>query len=272
MLSCMKCEGTGRYTNTLGIEVVCPCTLQSNPKPVVTPPRLTQVDAIICSSKAKCLIPDYRLKDDFNVKALHQRVEDFYGVKDANGVQILEYEKLMCSILCSIEQEGKLPCSYLIGAPRGFGKTTLANTCIKILNKQGKNVVPYTSLMDIYELYILNAKNQFIENRYTTIQECHDNRTELIQEYTLKDYLECDVLFTHLLSPEFKYQEIAMLRLLLAHRGKIGKPTIVFTNIPLTSYLYFKDDKRYFWDEYVDYNAKQTLNYSTLVYKFFFKK
>lgn len=272
MLECPKCHGAGKYVGKFGIETLCECTYTHPIKPVSKPINvITQADKIVCGSTAKCLIPDYRLDDNFTVKELRERIEQFYGSKKLEIKQIEEYEQLMCSILCTIEQNGKLPRSYIIGAPRGLGKNTLANTCIKLLNKQEKKVVPYTSLTDIYELYILNLKNQFVENRYTKIQECHDNRSEIIQEYTLKDFLECDVLFTHLISPEFKYQEITMLRLLLSHRGKVGKPTIVFTSIPLTSYLYYKDDKRYFWDEYLDYQDNSKVSYATLNYKFYFK-
>lgn len=242
---------------------------QASDMSAITAPKIVLADAI--SAKSHGLVPEARIGDSFNTQVLKERINAFYGNKKLDIKNIDEYEKLMCSILTSIEFNNPLPCSYLIGAPRGLGKTTLANTCIKHLHKQGKRVVPYTSLLDIYALRLAQAKQTYHDDRYTNLMETPELASDLINDYTLTDFLNCDVLFTHLICPEFRVEEISILKLLLMHRGKLGLPTVVFLNMPLKFYLMQKDDKRYFWDEFVAYTDLDNPGYTTLNYKYCFK-
>lgn len=274
-VKCLTCMDKGSYTDEdTGIDIRCNCTLVDKYKDKevqIKDDGVKKGDNI--SAELIGLVPKERMEDNFSVEILKDRIIEQYGVRGYSIKGYNPYEELMATILYKIENKERIMSSYLIGSPNGMGKTTLANTSIKIMHKQGKKAVAYISLLELYDVYIehLNRISEISDGIGVRFKDSNGDYGEKYSEVDekavkWKDVIDAEVLFTSLTSPEFSRLEISMLKIILNGRGKKMKPTIVFTDFALGAYTSKGKDGYYFWDEYIDYSTGKYLCYDKLRY------
>lgn len=262
VVACSLCGDTGKYVNSMGIEVTCKCTYEDIKVPLMPlKTGLTMGDNE--SAVYNGFVPEGRMNDNYSEEILRERVsaqyEGMYHV-----VNFENYITTLNNILYSITNGQNLPGSYIIGAPNGFSKTTFANTCIKILEKQGKKAAPYASLVEIFEVYkkydnkvrlkeVMDVDHEDLKGE-SVYPIDRSFLPDYLTRHGMKVYLDADVLFTNLTRVNYKERELAILALLTEARAKQGKCTIIFTDISLQYYTNVDKDKMRFWDEWIDHS------------------
>lgn len=178
---------------------------------------------------------------------------------------------------------GKLPVrSYIIGAPNGFGKTSLANECITILFKLGRVCAPYISLTELAQLRQANDKDLLqglssavvyhktwsdtpSEKEYNSIlrkgieEPAYEKKPiNIIGRFSYSEYLNCSVLFCYFSDARAKQIESEMLKTVLTIRASKGLPTIAMLSTSLNVYTRDPYLSQYVWDEILEYNEHGT--------------
>ena len=204
------------------------------------------------TDKFKAIVPEERRADEFNIEFVKDNISKMAIAQGYKVVGFNGYIKTINSILTQINNY-KLERSYIIGAPNGFGKTTFVYTALKRLLAQNKKVAPYISLSELAEKKVeydneLTAKLR----NYNKTQNIEKNK----DEFTWRDFLDADILFTYLSSLESKQVETSILSHLLKVRSNNGKATIVMVSTPLTAYTTDNKLKEYYWDEMLEYNTR----------------
>lgn len=193
------------------------------------------------------------------------------GIKEQYRVYgFRDYQRILSNILFSIKA-GSLPNrSWLIGAPKRFGKIEFVNDAIKFMAKQDMKCVPYISLTELsdkkYERDTEIAKNEAVkkvmktaifdeEKVYITADNGREIRKpvrNITEMHTWSDYTQADVVFCFFTTVSNKEIESMTLKTLLDIRGSKGLPTIVFMDMSLDAYTSNEKLKEWVWDKILD--------------------
>lgn len=216
-----------------------------------------------------------------------RREKNIYKVMNFN-----KYEDVTCKILGTIKS-GQLPeQSYLIGAPRGFGKATFANECILQLFRKGFKCVPYISLWELEQIRVDNERkmmkpynlgvarvdpetgktyfstdinraggesgNYIYRNdaKYEAVRFMNKAPEVITGKYSFSEYINADVLFTFFSGISSKEVESKCLWQVLQLRGVKGLPTIVMMATSLDPYLNDPELRRNVWDDIRTFDEK----------------
>lgn len=247
--TCKICNGTGIVQDELG-EFKCVCMVAEIPTgsneicDKIDYRELSSVESVLIDEG---VIPEERVKDLYDSEVTRKYIDDIYT---ANGLKIIRYdiyEEMLNGILGKLRMGIPLGGSYIIGSPNGFGKTTFANTCIKVAASRGGKVVPAITLLELSD-YILD-KEQPAKKPKKYDEDGTEHKKK--QEFTWHDYVNADIVFVELTDFNVRKAEVPTLSVLLKSRSYKSKPTIVLTTNPLK--LYFSDinDKTYYWMEMV---------------------
>lgn len=254
MATCLKCEGTHKYIDELtGLEIDCTCDLAGQPETTLQGQKKSKQDAkdyaLIHS-----IIPEDRIDDEFDINFLKSSIREMskaegYIVKNFNA-----YEEALNNITGKIILGEKKHSSYLIAAPNGFGKTTFVNTAIKACILQGWTVAPYTSLLEIRELQLLQLgylKGLTFpgEADYKNVKAEREQKERVFESFeqrlkdiyikkgiTYRDFTEAKLLFISLSSPAYSDIELPALKFILNERAKVQRATIVMSEYPIRDY------------------------------------
>lgn len=250
---CIKCGFTGLIEDPItGIKAVCDCQyrekmrLEKEQNERVEFERRNIRLGITDQRMFELVIPEDRRESDFQ----EQKAKEHIGsMAVAQNVKIKNYQNYVTGIielLNDIENDS-LNQSYLIGSPSGFGKETAVYTAIKRLLSKGKKVVPYKSLAELGDIKVEYEKELLRQMRgvYSGSKEKSD--------FTWKDYLEADVLFTYLSSVASKELESEVLYGIINIRSKNGLPTVVTTTFPIEAYTSVPKLKQRYWDDMLAY-------------------
>ena len=193
------------------------------------------------------------------------------GIKEQYRVYgFRDYQRILSNILFSIKA-GSLPNrSWLIGAPKRFGKIEFVNDAIKFMAKQDMKCVPYISLTELsdkkYERDTEIAKNEAVkkvmktaifdeEKVYITADNGREIRKpvrNITEMHTWADYTQADIVFCFFTTVSNKEIESMTLKTLLDIRGSKGLPTIVFMDMSLDAYTSNEKLKEWVWDKILD--------------------
>ena len=192
-----------------------------------------------------------------------------------------KYQEVAEGLIATILSNKVPDRSYLIGAPNGFGKTSLANTCILMLYKQGKMCVPYVSLSELGEVRLAEqrriatgifSREFFGKEAYevSTVQEyfeaCYGEFEQLtyrkepiniIGKFSWSEYMEASVLFCYFTDITSKVVESEMLKTVLTVRGAKGLPTVVMTSTSLQPYVGDEYLYNYVWNGILEKNERE---------------
>lgn len=276
---CPKCNGTGIIIGDFGIEQECECVRElefeglekenENTVGVIAEApnifgELSMNDKIL---KMK-LVPAHRIEDSFDENHVKIVALQMCGLLKCriNTESINKYISTLSTILTNLRSR-KLPDrSYIIGASNGFGKTTFANTAIKVLAANGMNTVPYISLTELAEKWAdyTEALSKRLENNSRKIRKIvepdEDDEYNVKNEYDWKDYVEADLAITYLTSTneEVMWIEMQALKHLLELRGSKGRPTIVMTHESLEWYKNSERIRKYIMTSILEAQATET--------------
>lgn len=193
------------------------------------------------------------------------------GIKEQYRVYgFRDYQRILSNILFSIKS-GSIPNrSWLIGAPKRFGKIEFVNDAIKFMAKQDMKCVPYISLTELsdkkYERDTEIAKNEAVkkvmktaifdeEKVYITADNGREIRKpvrNITEIHTWSDYTQADIVFCFFTTVSNKEIESMTLKTLLDIRGSKGLPTIVFMDMSLDAYTSNEKLKEWVWDKILD--------------------
>lgn len=191
------------------------------------------------------------------------------------------YIRTLNDIITSIRR-GNIPnCSYLIGAPNGFGKTSFVNTCLKIMLQRDWHAVPYISLSELAELRVENERKLLLgmglkkaiggENEEDEPNYYYGDYKNIVKmpktitgRYSWSEYMNSDVLFCFFSTIDSKLIESHTLKCVLDIRSAKGLPTVVFISTSLNPYTMDRNLREYVWDEILAY--KEDVNCFDRVY------
>lgn len=300
MQTCLKCGGKGEYEEPItGIVVKCDCNIgrerPENKKGIEYLQRKKAEEALknsgddtpqhreYTNGQNKSVyvygaVPEHRKDDNYSPEYLRALAKERMEFDGAPLVGFKQYKQTLDSIYLSIQSGERLRNSYLICSHNGFSKETFANTCIKELYNQGKKVVPYLALNEIYNLIqaehlLLRINKAYItedNQRIDALQDTNEivdwkfNRdTKLIfQNYDIEkfvsryanfgfsyhDFIDAEVLFVRLTESFLQGYEMPTLRYLMKERASKGKVTIVFCDKALSSLKKEGDSWQSWWD------------------------
>lgn len=218
------------------------------------------------------LIPRAYMDVEFDVQHIKDNVmaqakataRKFKVKRFKNYIQVL-------SLILSKIRSGSVPdCSYLLGAPNGFGKTSFVTTCLKLMYAQDWKAVPYISLAELADIRVENEKRIVkgieIKSRRTSDEEDYElmyklqDSSEVIKMprrqtecYGWSEYMNADILFCFMSSLDSKVIESNTLKGLLDIRGAKGLPTVVFISTSLEPYKTDHNLREYVWEEILAY-------------------
>lgn len=199
-----------------------------------------------------------------NIKVQYQRSKMYKIYKFSSYTNICE------QILSTIRMRNLPQCSYLIGAPNGFGKTSFVSECLMTLLKQGYKVAPYISLLELAQVRVDNEQRmmkpfaRFREEDGRTIYTesnkpvAYCKSPEIISgRYSYSEYINADCLFVHFTDVVSKDIESHTLYQLLNIRGAKGLPTIVMMSTSLLPYESDNDLREQVWNEIRAYSENK---------------
>lgn len=203
-----------------------------------------------------------------------------------NVIRSKEYFETANSIINTI-RANKIPdCSYILGAPNGFGKQSFATDCILASLNNGWITVPYISLLELGELKTANDRvierglmgmeteiahqpfnfntgkfdsdPEIVEQYYYAMGDKYTdikNPTIITGRYSWSEYINAPVLVCFFSGIESKLVESQTLYTLLNIRSAKGYPTIAMISTSLD--MYEKDPVigRYVWKEILAYDT-----------------
>ena len=219
------------------------------------------------------IVPKSYKDANFDPNKIKENIaRDFMKYKGLYKVYNMNTYVETCMGILSALRCGELPnCSYIIGAPNGFGKTSFVNECLMTMIKNNFRVAPYISLWELAQIRVDNehrimnpyihpkTKEQQLEeakrkenyiysnaNEYTNIMK----RPEVvIGRYSYSEYINADCLFVSLTDVISKDIESHTLYQLLAIRGAKALPTIVMMSTSLQPYENDPVLAEYVWNE-----------------------
>ncbi len=257
-MACDKCQNGWIITPPLGLKVKCSCIIESPIKEdnsILEKPVYHVTGAQKELAVQRRLIPEARMNDEFDEQFVKNRVVDMCRSQDCQIKNFQKYIDTLNEIILSISF-GNMNKSYIIGAPNGFGKTTFANTCIKRLSAMDKKVAPFISLFELADLRVEHEKKLLgWATSSKKPEKVEDGEEQPIEyEYTWKDYMQSDVLFTYLTTLENKKVEVLTLKAIIDIRGPKGLNTVVFTDSSMNPYLNDCNLKKIVWDDILAYS------------------
>ncbi len=274
--TCNLCHGEGRYKDDLGIYIKCKCVVEKQQAIVtnknIKEPVVKVIKAVKQQLIEEGIIPEHRIEDDWNEAVLRDNIGKMTGSAYGSAAftvdegRLTKYIKTLSGLLSTIRMGEKLKSSYLIGASNGFGKTTFANTAIKICRQNGWKVVPYVSLLEIAECKreitqkyklkdFITRSEQELDNGFGEPSEDEeDGNSQVAKIWQYKDFVNADLLITFLsdVEPETANIEMFTLNALLRERSNKGKATIVLMETGLAWYKNNPFIKKYVLNEVLD--------------------
>jgi hypothetical protein len=203
-----------------------------------------------------------KIKDNLREQYLKNKI---YKVKKFD-----KYTGICQEILSTIRMKQLPRCSYLIGAPNGFGKTSFVNECLITLRKQGYKVVPYISLWELAQIKVDNEHRimkpyrKFKEENGTVIYSDpnkpvgYSKSPEVITgRFSYSEYINADCLFVSFTDVVSKDIESHTLYQLLNIRGIKGLPTIAMISTSLEPYENDVNLREQVWNEIKAYSEKE---------------
>lgn len=211
------------------------------------------------------LVPKAHKDAKFDENRIVENIKDLYT--RTNGLYLTykldEYVGICSSILMTIKA-GRIPNkSYLIGAPKGFEKTSFVNECIITMRSAGFSAVPYISLWELAQIRTGNEQkiskprgNYIVDNDETVYIRDDDMCIEPTKKpkivtgmYSYSEYINSDCLFVHLTDVVSKDIESHTLYQLLSIRGAKCLPTIVMMSTSLKPYLNDETLREQVWND-----------------------
>lgn len=264
--NCPICKGVGRLKSiSFGLIMPCNCVRIIEQRKEIENKRLESIKKLRMnptSGEAKSavlskLVPESRAGDSFMIDMLDKKVKILFEELNArlDKEKYLKYRDSLMEINKIISMGSYPTHSYMISAPNGFSKTTFANTCISRLSGMGKPMVPYKSLDEIatiQDYHILNRR--FVQNR----QYDKQISKESIGGFDWNDFLNANILFCFLTSPDLVDIEIPVLKTLLSIRGTKGLATVVFAERPINVYRTKEDVELFLMSDIVAYSRETT--------------
>jgi len=253
-----------------------------------TPPLVYIDNNVRDAALKKSLIPKEYADSEFDKEKIksniieQNRATRKFKVKGFNN-----YIKTLNSIITGLRAGQKPRCSYIIGAPNGFGKTSFANTCIKIMYAKNMDAVPYISLFELAEIrketekeiargLLVSSKlsDDNTGESYYTVKEkvYYRKQPEVITgDFSWSEYMNAEVLFCYFSSLSSKEIESHILRDILEIRGVKGLPTMVFMSTSLDPYKNDRVLREYIWGEILA-NSEETARYDRVFHVSCYKK
>ena len=212
------------------------------------------------------IIPKSRVDVEYDVKKIEENIMEQsrvsprkFKVKGFN-----EYVQTLNSIISSIRVGLKPKCSYIIGAPNGFGKTSFVTSCLKLMVAKELKAVPYISLLELAEIRVENERSLLRGIELKARKRDEEDEGEYVYSsyrdfvkvpevitgcYSWSEYMNSDILFCFFSSIDSKVIESNTLKGILEIRGAKGLPTIVFISTSLDPYKNDKNLREFVWDE-----------------------
>lgn len=227
-----------------------------------------------------CIIPEAYAECKFDPDKIRKNITDM-NAKAARKFEVTNLSNYLdfANGLLTLLEAKKLPSrSYIIGAPNGFGKTSLANDCILTLFKQGKICTPYVSLTELAQVRLATDKellngmqsvmvyrkgwfdtsseSEYNAELYKNIDsEQYEKRPiNIVSKFSYSEYLNSALLFCYFSDVRSKQIESEMLKTLLTIRASKGLATIAMISTSIN--VYTKDPylSQYVWDDILEYN------------------
>ena len=215
------------------------------------------------------LIPKQYMHATFDIDKVQQNIKDMLSNKGYKVSGFKEYSNTLLGIL-SILRTGTIPdCSYIIGAPNSFGKTSFTSECIMTMHKLSMRAVPFVSLSELNEIMVLNDRafedvlklkeyNNTDGERSLYVSSAAPEITKMpkniVGRYSWSEYLNSDCLFCFLTSTAARTVESRILYHLIQIRSAKGLPTVCFISSSLDPYTGDKLLNEYYWKEMLSYN------------------
>lgn len=272
--NCKWCKGSGQRSGILGLSR-CQCTVNGSRREQDNKDRSDNVEKVLRVADEKRavatrVVPADREKDEFDVEVLRQRVKESYTNDGKTRMQnYLMYEEILKEIITKIKFGDKITNSYLIGAPNGMSKNTFANYAIKICQSKGMKVVPYVSLLEIYDKYVQHMERSQAR-LYSLVPAIEgwrrENDTyeygccETLVEYKWLDFVNADILFTCVNDSSSAEVEVFVLKSLLKARARMGKPTVVFMDIGIQRFTRGNNNALVFKTEFINNTPVDSLS------------
>jgi hypothetical protein len=212
---------------------------------------------------AEFIVPKAYQEAEFNVEKIKDNIRAQYLRSSLYKTEKFpKYIKICDEILSSIRMKQLPKCSYIIGAPNGFGKSSFVNECLITLRHMGYKCVPYISLWEIAQIKVDNE--QRIMQPYRKFKEEGGNvyyteansptgyfkKPEVITgRFSYSEYINADCLFVSFTDVMSKEIESHALYQLLSIRGAKGLPTIAMISTSLEPYENDRVLKEQVWDE-----------------------
>lgn len=275
---CPLCNGTGTITNELGLEEECSCVREMTEEErssssaisvnTIVQPNLFGELSVNDKIIRMKLVPESRINDLFDEKHVRIVALQMCAIMKAkiSKESISEYTSTLDTILTGLRAR-KLPKhSYIIGATNGFGKTTFANTAIKIMASNGMKAVPYISLIELAEKWATANETlaRRIENKSVALRtvkdaEDDDDGSTYKSEYDWYDYVNADLAIVSLTSinEETMWIETQTLRALLEIRSRKDLATIVLTSESLDWYFNSERVGKYMMSQIIEAQATE---------------
>lgn len=218
-------------------------------------PVMAITKAISEQAVREALVPQVYQDREYDRNIVKKNVEKNIKM-NKRAVKVYNLEKyldLLDEILATVRSGQKPKGSYIIGAPNGFGKTTFANTLLKVMLARGWRVAPYVSLTELAEIRlaaedrIMGGLTGFVRKKKSKLDNEEFNYDDvggvykepeivITNKFSWSEYLNTDVLIVYLTDVASRQLESNLLKSLLEIRGTKGLPTIVMTSNSLNYY------------------------------------
>ncbi len=274
-LGCPLCNGSGKVIGDFGLEVECECVreiaekierMKVEPRSEIVAPNIFGEMEFEQKFRHMKLVPEHRIHDDFSsehVKIVAVQMATRLKSNLSSVADMNKYLELLEGFLSELRCRRLPKRSYIIGASNGLGKTTFANTAIKIMASNGMKAVPYIALVELAEKWAdaMARLRDRIEARgraAVSKVEVDDEGEELQSVYDWEDYVNSDLAIVSLTSTNESVMliETQCLKALLELRDAKGKPTIVFTSESLDWYMNSEVVSKYIMSHIIENNPK----------------
>lgn len=253
-------------------------------KDVATPKPMNRT--VTNGDKEKALqlgvIPEAFKDVEFDLDRLKNSIMKMAIKEQFRIAKFNDYEHVLCGILHNLKA-GILPNrSWLIGAPKGFGKLEFVIDSLKVMSKNMMSCVPYISLTELADKKYLKdkeiSKSEAVRRNMKTslfsdekvyinsdtgreIRKVVNNITEI---FSWSDYISADLVFCHFTTVNNKEIESMTLKTLLDIRGNKGLPTVVFMDMALEAYTQNDKMREWIWEPILSKEDGGIDRYSTI--------
>lgn len=206
----------------------------------------------------EALVPKVYQDVEYDREYVKQNVEKIIRL-NKRAVKVFHLDKyldILDVILAGVRAGKKPSTSYIIGAPNGYGKTTFANTLIKIMFAHGWRAAPYISLSELAEIKLAaetRIMNGFGEVRKRSKLDREEFKYDdvaggvykepevlITNKFSWSEYINTEILIVYLTDHMSRKLESEVLKSVLEVRGTKGLPTIVMMSNSLN--IYTKDN------------------------------